>query len=182
VSESHTVLGPTELAKAITRIAYEIDENVSDLTSAVVLGIPKRGVPLANRLAAELHNIKAEFDPIQATGQLDITMYRDDLGRHPTRTIGVTSVPDINGKTVILVDDVLNSGRTVRAALDAISDIGRPAAVRLAVLVDRGLRQLPIQPDFVGKNIPTSRSERVSVSLMETDGADCVTINHAEAK
>lgn len=180
MTQSRTVLGPTEIAKAISRIAYEVNEDVPDLTNTVLLGIQKRGVPLANRLAHELHAIKPAFDPVAATGQLDITMYRDDLGRHPTRNIGITEVPDIDGKTVVLVDDVLNSGRTIRAALDAINDIGRPTMVRLAVLVDRGLRQLPIQPDFVGKNIPTSRSERVSVQLAEIDGADAVIIEHLE--
>lgn len=168
------------MAKAITRIAYEVYEDSPGLSETIILGIPKRGVPLASRLADVLHKIEPTFSPATATGQLDITMYRDDLGRHPIRTIGVTQVPDINGRTVILVDDVLNTGRTIRAALDALNDIGRPAVVRLAVLVDRGLRQLPIQPDFVGKSLPTSHSERVSVLLAETDGVDAVVIEHSD--
>ncbi|CPU65807.1 bifunctional pyrimidine regulatory protein PyrR/uracil phosphoribosyltransferase [Mycobacteroides abscessus] len=141
----------------------------------VLLGIPTRGVPLAARLAERLAAIEADGapDPHAIVGELDVTMYRDDLHRHPTRTIGATRLPasGIDGKVVVLVDDVLYSGRTIRAALDAISDLGRPRAVQLAALVDRGHRELPIRPDFVGKNLPTSTSERVSVRLAEIDGA-----------
>lgn len=134
--------------------------------------------PLATRLAERLAAIEGTPadgapDPHAIVGELDVTMYRDDLHRHPTRTIGATRLPGsgIDGKVVVLVDDVLYSGRTIRAALDAISDLGRPRAVQLAALVDRGHRELPIRPDFVGKNLPTSTSERVSVRLAEVDGA-----------
>lgn len=181
MTRPRTVLGAKEIDRAITRIVAEIREDVPELADLVMLGIPKRGVPLANRIASELHAIEPSFQPAAATGQLDITMYRDDLQRQPTRTIGVTKVPKIDGKTVVLVDDVLYSGRTIRAALDALNDLGRPAIVRLAVLVDRQLRQLPIQPDFVGKVIPTSRTERVSVQLVETDGTDAVVIEQSAA-
>src|SRR5690606_9191088 len=119
-----------------------------------------------------------------ATGQLDVTMYRDDLAHHPTRSPRPTSIPDggIDGRTVVLVDDVLFSGRSIRAALDALGDLGRPAAVRLAVLVDRGHRELPIRPDFVGKNLPSARRERVNVALKEVDGVDEVAIDEAPEK
>jgi pyrimidine operon attenuation protein/uracil phosphoribosyltransferase len=174
------VLGVGDVARALTRIAHEIVERSKGADDVVLLGIPTRGVPLAHRLGERLATIDPAFDPAQAVGELDVTMYRDDLRRHPTRAVGVTRPPaaGIEGKTVVLVDDVLFSGRTIRAALDAIGDLGRPRAVRLACLVDRGHRELPIRPDFVGKNLPTAQSERVSVRLEEVDGVeDAVVIN-----
>ncbi|MFE4465472.1 bifunctional pyr operon transcriptional regulator/uracil phosphoribosyltransferase PyrR [Oerskovia sp. NPDC056781] len=168
-----TVLGEAEIARALTRIAHEVVERNKGAHDVVLLGIPTRGVPLAERLAERLATIEPGLVPADVVGELDVTMYRDDLHRHPVRTIGATRLPasGIDGKVVVLVDDVLFSGRTIRAALDAISDIGRPRAVQLAALVDRGHRELPIRPDYVGKNLPTSLSERVSVRLVETDGA-----------
>ncbi|MCL1872066.1 MAG: bifunctional pyr operon transcriptional regulator/uracil phosphoribosyltransferase PyrR [Promicromonosporaceae bacterium] len=174
-----TVLGPEDVARALTRIAHEVVERSKGASDVVLLGIPTRGVPLAQRLAERLAAIDPAFDPVAALGELDVTMYRDDLHRNPTRAVGVTRLPavGIDGKVVVLVDDVLFSGRTIRAALDAISDLGRPRAVRLACLVDRGHRELPIRPDFVGKNLPTSTDERVQVQLAEIDGADSVVIS-----
>jgi len=167
-----TVLGEAEIARALTRIAHEVVERNKGAHDVVLLGIPTRGVPLAERLAERLATIEPGLVPADVVGELDVTMYRDDLHKHPVRTIGATRLPasGIDGKIVVLVDDVLFSGRTIRAALDAISDIGRPRAVQLAALVDRGHRKLPIRPDYVGKNLPTSLSERVSVRLVETDG------------
>jgi len=143
----------------------------------VVLGIPTRGVTLARRLATRLRKIEDAEIPV---GSIDVTMYRDDLRRQPIRTLAVTELPPggIDDKVVVLVDDVLYSGRTIRAALDALSDLGRPRAVRLAVLVDRGHRDLPIRADHVGKNLPTSHTERVRVLLEEDDGADGVVIEN----
>ncbi|MDR3201562.1 MAG: bifunctional pyr operon transcriptional regulator/uracil phosphoribosyltransferase PyrR, partial [Bifidobacteriaceae bacterium] len=146
--------------------------------SLILLGIPTRGVPLARRLAAILAQIEPALAARDAQGELDVTMYRDDLRRNQTRTLAATRIPPggIDDAVVVLVDDVLYSGRTIRAALDALADIGRPRAVRLAVLVDRGHRELPIRADHVGKNLPTSSAERVSVLLQEIDGRDAVLI------
>jgi pyrimidine operon attenuation protein / uracil phosphoribosyltransferase len=169
------VLGPDEIRRALTRIGHEILERTDGASDVVLLGIPTRGVPLARRLADRL----AETERIRVpVGSLDITLYRDDLRLRPARTLGHTEVPDsgIDGMIVVLVDDVLFSGRTVRAALDALGDIGRPRAVQLAVLVDRGHRELPIRPDYVGKNLPTAKREVVRVLLTETDGEDSVTL------
>ena len=176
---STIVLGPQEISRALTRIAHEIVERNKGAANVVLLGIPTRGLPLAHRLAARLAEVEDGIDPATLVGELDITMYRDDLRRNPTRTIGVTRLPakGIDGRVVVLVDDVLFSGRTIRAALDAIKDLGRPAAVQLAALVDRGHRELPIRPDFVGKNLPTSLTERVSVHLTEIDDDDAVIIS-----
>lgn len=170
-----SVLGPDEIRRALTRIGHEILERTDGGREIVLLGIPTRGVPLARRLAARLAQTEGIDVPV---GSLDITLYRDDLRLRPARTLGHTEVPasGIDGKTVILVDDVLFSGRTVRAALDALGDIGRPRSVQLAVLVDRGHRELPIRPDYVGKNLPTAKREVVKVALAETDGADAVTL------
>ncbi len=170
-----TVLDEGQIARAIARIAYEIIERTDGSTDVVLLGIPTRGVPLANRIASRISEISGS--KVEA-GSIDTTMYRDDLASQPIRTPHPTSIPGggIDGKTVILVDDVLYTGRTVKAALDALFDIGRPAAVRLAVLVDRGHRELPIRPDFVGKNLPTSRSESVDITVAEIDGSDAVVI------
>lgn len=174
-------MGPQEIESALERIAHEIASspahpNGASLDSIVILGIPSRGAPLANRIAKHLTAIEPTFDAEAQTGQLDVTMYRDDLRNQPTRTLKLTQTPAIDHKTVVLVDDVLFSGRTIRAALDALNDLGRPAAVRLAVLVDRGHRQLPISPDFVGNTLSTMPEQRVKVLLTETDGTDAVVI------
>ncbi|WP_246169541.1 bifunctional pyr operon transcriptional regulator/uracil phosphoribosyltransferase PyrR [Actinotalea subterranea] len=172
------VLGPQEISRALTRIAHEILERNKGGSGLVLLGIPTRGVPLAERLAAKIADVEPGVDRTQLVGSLDVTMYRDDLHRHPTRTIGSTVLPPqgIDDRAVVLVDDVLFSGRTIRAALDAINDLGRPRLVQLAVLVDRGHRELPIRADYVGKNLPTSLAELVRVRLAETDGVDSVRI------
>ncbi len=169
------VLGADEIRRALTRIGHEILERTEGAADVVLLGIPTRGVPLARRLAERLAETEGTRLPV---GSLDITLYRDDLRLRPARTLGHTEVPPggIDGKVVILVDDVLYSGRTVRAALDALGDLGRPRAVQLAVLVDRGHRELPIRADYVGKNLPTSTREDVRVRLAETDGEDSVTL------
>jgi pyrimidine operon attenuation protein/uracil phosphoribosyltransferase len=171
------VLEAGDIRRALTRIAHEVLERNRGGRDLVVLGIPTRGVPLATRLAARLAHIEEAPIPV---GSLDVTMYRDDLRRQPIRTLAVTQLPPegIDDKVVVLVDDVLYSGRTIRAALDALSDLGRPRAVRLAVLVDRGHRDLPIRADHVGKNLPTSHNERVRVRLQETDGRDGVVIEN----
>jgi pyrimidine operon attenuation protein / uracil phosphoribosyltransferase len=175
-----TVLGPDEISRALTRIAHEILERTNGAADVVLMGIPTRGVPLARRLASKLS--QAEGRPAPA-GSLDVTMYRDDLRLRPARRLGHTAVPPagIDGKIVVLVDDVLYSGRTVRAALDALGDIGRPRAVQLAVLVDRGHRELPIRADYVGKNLPTSQREVVQVLLTETDGQEAVLLGMSRA-
>lgn len=170
-----TVLEAPEISRALTRIAHEIIERTEGAGQVVLLGIPTRGVPLAARLAERISQVEGQDVP---HGSLDITMYRDDLRFRPARTLGRTQVPPegVDAKIVVLVDDVLYSGRTVRAALDALGDLGRPRAVQLAVLVDRGHRELPIRPDYVGKNLPTSQHELVKVMLTETDGEDAVAI------
>ena len=163
------VMDAGEVRRALTRIAHEIVERNKGAQNVVLLGILRRGQPLAARLSAQLERI--EGGPV-AFGALDIALYRDDYSvRHaPART---TRVPaDISGKTVVLVDDVLYTGRTVRAAITALMDLGRPASVQLAVVVDRGHRELPIRADFVGKNLPTSRDEHVRVKLVELDGVE----------
>jgi pyrimidine operon attenuation protein/uracil phosphoribosyltransferase len=172
---TRTVLHEADIARALTRISHEILESNRGPDNLVILGIPTRGVTLAGRVAALVSEFGGVAVPV---GALDVTMYRDDLHRNPTRAPHPTQIPagGIDGRTVVLVDDVLFSGRSIRAALDALQDIGRPAAVRLATLVDRGHRELPIRPDFVGKNLPSSREERVNVRLAEVDGAEEVTI------
>jgi pyrimidine operon attenuation protein / uracil phosphoribosyltransferase len=168
------VLQHSDITRALTRISHEILESNRGASGLVLLGIPTRGVFLAERIGRTL----AGIEPGAAIGSLDVTMYRDDLRRNPTRAPAPTRLPasGLDGTTVVLVDDVLFSGRTIRAALDAIGDLGRPRAVRLAVLIDRGHRELPIRADFVGKNLPTSVAERIHVRLDEIDGADEVTI------
>ena len=170
------VLDSRDLSRALTRIAHEILERNKGASDLVLLGIPSRGVPLARRIAAKIDAVEGVRVPV---GSLDVTMYRDDLRMRPARTLLPTDIPTggIDGKTVVLVDDVLFSGRTIRAALDAMNDVGRPRIVRLAVLVDRGHRELPIRADFVGKNLPTSLVEKVAVRLEEVDGGDAVTIS-----
>ena len=177
---TRTVLNAADITRALTRISHEILESNRGPQDLVLLGIPTRGVALAHRIGALIGEIASvELDGAAIpVGALDVTMYRDDLHRNPTRAPQPTQIPagGIDGKVVVLVDDVLFSGRSIRAALDALQDIGRPAAVRLATLVDRGHRELPIRPDFVGKNLPSSRDERVNVRLAETDGVEEVTI------
>ncbi len=174
-SSGRTVLDARDIARALTRISHEILERNKGAADLVLLGIPSRGVPLARRIAERIADVEDTAVPV---GSLDVTMYRDDLRLRPARTLLPTEIPagGIDGKVVVLVDDVLFSGRTIRSALDALNDLGRPRAVRLAVLVDRGHRDLPIRADFVGKNLPTSLAETVAVRLSETDGADSVTI------
>jgi pyrimidine operon attenuation protein/uracil phosphoribosyltransferase len=178
---ARTVLGEADIARALTRIAHEIVERNKGAADLLLLGIPTRGVQLAHRLAERLAQIEPSFNG--EYGTLDVTMYRDDLRRQPTRAVGQTVLPGsldgtIDDKVVVLVDDVLFSGRTIRAALDALNDLGRPRVVQLAALVDRGHRELPIRADYVGKNLPTSRSERVRVRLSDVDGgADSVVIS-----
>lgn len=172
---ARVVLDERDVARALTRISHEILERNRGAADLVLLGIPTRGVPLAARLADRIVQVEGTAVPY---GSLDATMYRDDLRLRPARALEHTDIPHagVDGRTVVLVDDVLFSGRTIRAALDALSDLGRPRAVRLAVLVDRGHRELPIRADFVGKNLPTSLSEEVRVSVAEIDGCDEVLI------
>jgi len=174
-----TILSAPDISRALTRIAHEILERNGGADRLVLLGIPTRGLPLAHRLAERIAEVESSFDATARCGSLDITMYRDDLAKHPTRNIGATKLPTvgIDDAVVVLVDDVFHTGRTIRAALDAVKDEGRPQSVQLAVLVDRGHRELPIRADFVGKNIPTARSERVHVRLTETDGEDAVLLS-----
>ena len=168
-----TVLTPEEIRRALSRIAHEILERTHGGEGVVLLGIPTRGVYLARRLAMRIGDFEGTAPPF---GSLDVTMHRDDLRLRPARALRRTEVPPdgVDGKTVVLVDDVLFSGRTVRAALDALNDLGRPRAVQLAVLVDRGHRELPIRADYVGKNLPTAHREVVRVLLTEIDGEDSV--------
>lgn len=172
---SKVVLSSPDIERALKRIAHEIVESQRGSHDLVFLGIPTRGVVLSERLAMMVNQIEPQNIE---RGVLDVTMYRDDLRIKSTRATTPTTIPasGIDGKTVVLVDDVLYSGRTIRAALDAITALGRPAAVRLAVLVDRGHRELPIRADFVGKNLPSSIDERVYVQLNETDGDEMVGI------
>jgi pyrimidine operon attenuation protein/uracil phosphoribosyltransferase len=174
-----SVLDAGDVARALTRVSHEIIERNKGCGDVVLLGIPSRGVPLARRIATQLARIEgldAEDVPV---GALDVTLYRDDLRMKPARALGDTDIPDggVDGRVVVLVDDVLFSGRTIRAALDAVADVGRPRAVQLAVLVDRGHRELPIRADYVGKNLPTSLREKVRVQVAEVDGADGVLLS-----
>ncbi|MDX3112766.1 MULTISPECIES: bifunctional pyr operon transcriptional regulator/uracil phosphoribosyltransferase PyrR [Streptomyces] len=172
-ADARAVLEGPDIARVLTRIAHEIVERARGADDVVLLGIPTRGVFLAQRLGAKLEQITDRKIPV---GSLDITMYRDDLRMHPPRALARTEIPGdgLDGRLVVLVDDVLFSGRTIRAALDALNDLGRPRAVQLAVLVDRGHRELPIRADYVGKNLPTSLRETVKVQLAEEDGRDTV--------
>ncbi|MFV1970552.1 MAG: bifunctional pyr operon transcriptional regulator/uracil phosphoribosyltransferase PyrR [Acidimicrobiia bacterium] len=172
------VMSSEDLGRVTKRIAHEIVERNHGTADVVLVGIPTRGKPFADRIADALSEI--ESCDINA-GSLEIGMYRDDLDTRPKTRIGPTDLPEnIDGKTVVVADDVLFTGRTIRAALDALADLGRPGAVQLAVVVDRGHRQLPIRADFVGKNIPTAVSERVSVRFQEIDGEDGVWIDQGE--
>ncbi|MDR7303309.1 bifunctional pyr operon transcriptional regulator/uracil phosphoribosyltransferase PyrR [Haloactinomyces albus] len=176
------LLSAGDVARTIARIAHQIIEKTALDTgndNVILLGVPTRGAPLAERLGSRI----AEFSGVTVpTGVLDITLYRDDLRQQPNRPLEPSSVPDggVDGALVVLVDDVLFSGRTVRSALDALRDQGRPRAVQLAVLVDRGHRELPIRADYVGKNVPTARSEDVAVRLTEVDGTDGVLLRRPE--
>ncbi|GAA3937216.1 MAG: bifunctional pyr operon transcriptional regulator/uracil phosphoribosyltransferase PyrR [Pseudoclavibacter caeni] len=176
---TNIVMQAGDIDRALTRISFEILEANKGPDDLVLLGIPTRGVPLAERLAAKIAKTETGVDPKTITGAVDITMYRDDLHGKPLKHTHPTRIPlsGIDGKVVVLVDDVLFSGRSVRAALDAIGELGRPRMVKLAVLVDRGHRELPIRADFVGKNLPTSRSEQVSVHLTPLDDTDEVVLS-----
>ena len=178
LSTGKQVLSASDITRCLTRIAHEILERNGDLEDVVLLGIPSAGAPLAQRLADALYEVQSQNPDVISprrvqAGTLDITMYRDDLGRHPIRVPAPTRIPQgrVEGRTIILVDDVLYSGRSIRAALDALSAIGRAERVQLAVLIDRGHRQLPIRADYVGKNLPTHNDETVVVSLTELGAA-----------
>jgi pyrimidine operon attenuation protein/uracil phosphoribosyltransferase len=171
---SRRVMDADEIRRAVTRIFHEILERNHGADELLLAGIRTRGVPIAERLAGYIKQSETISVPV---GRLDINLYRDDLSERPRMRVRPTTMPvDVEGRTVVLVDDVLYTGRTVRAAMDAVSDLGRPLRILLAALVDRGHRELPIRADFVGKNIPTRQSELVRVSLSETDGTDEVSI------
>jgi pyrimidine operon attenuation protein/uracil phosphoribosyltransferase len=174
-----SVLEAPDIRRALTRIAHEILERTKGARDVVLLGIPTRGVTLAERLARRIEEVEGHPVP---QGSLDVTMYRDDLRLRPARALGRTELPPegVDDRVVVLIDDVLYSGRTVRAALDALNDLGRPRAVQLATLVDRGHRELPIRADYVGKNLPTSAKETVRVLVEEVDGRDAVLLEAGE--
>ncbi|VEP12595.1 Bifunctional protein PyrR [Hyella patelloides LEGE 07179] len=166
------ILSADEIRRTLTRLASQIIEKTGDLSQIILLGIYTRGVPLAHQLAQQIEMLEQTNIPV---GAIDVTFYRDDLDRVATRTPAKTKIPlDLTGKKVILVDDVIYKGRTIRAALNAVSDYGRPATIRLLVLVDRGHRELPIHPDFIGKELPTAQEEQVQVYLQDFDGRDAV--------
>lgn len=170
----HDVMDAGDITRAQIRIAHEILERNRGSEDLIVVGIHTRGAPLAERIAAAIE----EIDGPVPLGTLDIGLYRDDIGTRRSTPLGPTNIPvSINGKTIVIVDDVLFTGRTIRAALDALADLGRPNKVELAVLVDRGHRQLPIRADYVGKNLPTRSDQRVSVKLEEVDGVDVVQLH-----
>jgi pyrimidine operon attenuation protein / uracil phosphoribosyltransferase len=175
VKPGKLIVSSADLARVVDRIAHQILEKTDGARDTILLGIPTRGVPLAARLATRVRTFEHVDVPV---GALDITLYRDDLRLRGARAVGPTDLPagGVDGRRVILVDDVLFSGRTIRAALDALADLGRPRLVQLAVLVDRGHRELPIRADYVGKNIPTAIDESVRVSLAESDGIDEIRI------
>ncbi|MBC7680365.1 MAG: bifunctional pyr operon transcriptional regulator/uracil phosphoribosyltransferase PyrR [Pseudorhodobacter sp.] len=175
------VLDAAALSRVVDRMAHELLEKTGGGEGVVLLGIPTRGTTLARRLAARVLAFEGLVVP---TGSLDVTMYRDDLRLRAARALEATDIPagTIDGALVVLVDDVLFSGRTVRAALDALADLGRPRAVQLAALADRGHRELPVRADYVGKNIPTSLRETVHVQLLEHDGVDAVLLGPARAR
>jgi len=168
------LLGADDIRRAVARLAHEVVERNQGVESVVLVGLRTRGLPLARRLQQRI----LEFEGVEVPlGELDITLYRDDVHQRAPRPLSPTSIPvDISDKTVVLVDDVLYTGRTIRAALDALIDLGRPRAIQFVCLVDRGHRELPIRPDYVGKNVPTSRHEKVAVRLEEVDGVDEVAL------
>lgn len=173
-------MSPDDLERATRRIAHEIVERNQGIDDVVILGIPTRGRPFAARIAAVLAEIEGSAVP---SGSVDIGMYRDDIDSRPRAHVGPTEIPEsIDDRVVVLADDVLFTGRTIRAALDALHDLGRPAAVQLAVVVDRGHRQLPIRADYVGKNLPTSATEHVRVRFTETDDVDGVWVGSEEER
>jgi pyrimidine operon attenuation protein/uracil phosphoribosyltransferase len=168
------LLGADDIRRAIARLAHEVVERNGGVDNLVLVGLRTRGIPLARRLQERINEFEGEQVPL---GELDVTLYRDDVHQRVPRTLSPTSIPvDIANKTVVLVDDVLYTGRTIRAALDALIDLGRPRSIQLVCLVDRGHRELPIRPDYVGKNVPTSRHEKVAVRLEEIDGVDEVVL------
>ncbi len=168
------LLSADDIRRAIARLAHEVVERNEGVGSLVLVGLRTRGIPLARRVQQRIVEFEQAEVPL---GELDVTLYRDDVHTRAPKTLSPTSIPvDIEDQTVILVDDVLYTGRTIRAALDALIDLGRPRAIRLLCLVDRGHRELPIRPDFVGKNVPTSRHEKVAVRLHEVDGVDEVVL------
>ena len=175
MTPARVVLDSADVRRAVRRIAHEITEKSRGTGDLVLLGIPTRGVFLARRITEAIADIEGQPVPC---GSLDVTLYRDDLRLRQVRALEPTEIPPegIDGRTVVLVDDVLYSGRTIRAALDALNDLGRPSVVRLAVMVDRGHRELPIRPDFVGKNLPTAKDESVRVRFTEVDDVDEVVI------
>ena len=176
---SKTIMTADDVRRALTRIAHEIIEWNEGTDGLVLVGLRTRGVPIAQRLAVRIKEFEGKTVP---QGQLDITLYRDDVLTRGPLPVGPTDIPlDVTDKRIVLVDDVLYTGRTIRAALDAVMDLGRPQMIRLMVLVDRGHRELPIRPDFVGKNVPTARDEDVAVRLAEVDGVDEVVISRKEA-
>ena len=177
-ASARELLTASDVARTVARIAHQIIEKTAGAENVVLVGIPTRGALLARRLGAAIAEFSGTALPV---GFVDPTLYRDDLRQHPARPLSRTDLPDggLDGTLVVLIDDVLMSGRTVRAALDALGDHGRPRAVQLAVLVDRGHRELPIRADYVGKNVPTARDEQVKVLLAEIDGVDAVRLGHA---
>jgi len=179
MKEKAEIIDAEGLRRIITRIAHEIVERNHGVSDLVLVGIRRRGVPLAARIASKIEEFEGGAPVL---GSLDITLYRDDLSQvGPQPVVGGTEIPvDMTGKVVVLVDDVLYTGRTVRAAMDAIMDLGRPRAVQLAVIVDRGHRELPVRADFVGKNVPTSKKEIIGVRVKEIDHEDCVVIKEME--
>ncbi|MDN4594991.1 bifunctional pyr operon transcriptional regulator/uracil phosphoribosyltransferase PyrR [Polycladomyces subterraneus] len=179
--EAKTILDEAAIRRALTRIAHEILERNKGVENTVLVGIRTRGIYLARRLSERIQQIEGVSVPV---GELDITLYRDDLTEKAEQPeVRGSEIPvEIHGKKVILVDDVLYTGRTVRAAMDALIDMGRPRMIQLAVLIDRGHRELPIRPDYVGKNVPTSQNELVAVLLQESDGLDAVEIRKQPKK
>lgn len=177
IAISRIILDGDAIRRAITRMSHEVIERNKGVDNCVIVGIKTRGIYLAKRLAERIEEIEGQAVPV---GEVDITLYRDDLTPSTSNNeplLRGTNIPvDVTGRTIILVDDVLYTGRTVRAALDALVDLGRPASIQLAVLIDRGHRELPIRPDYVGKNVPTSKKERISAQLREVDAQDAVTI------
>jgi len=168
------LLGADDIRRAVARLAHEVVERNEGVESLVLVGLRTRGIPLARRVQQRILEFEGAEVPL---GELDITLYRDDVHQRAPRSLSPTQIPvDISNKTVILVDDVLFTGRTIRAALDALIDLGRPRAIQLLCLVDRGHRELPIRPDYVGKNVPTSRHEKIAVRLEEVDGVDEVVL------